>query len=57
MVDSTEALRITGFEVQLASQAAQDDEVVAANMDFIDQIAARGSRKFGGPGFHVPGAR
>jgi acyl carrier protein len=54
VVDSTGVLEIIGFLEQAFGVKVEDDEIVPANLDSIDRIAAYVGRKLGAPG---PGGR
>jgi acyl carrier protein len=54
VVDSTGVLEIIGFLEQGFGLKVEDDEIVPANLDSIDRIAAFAERKLGAPG---PGSR
>lgn len=56
VVDSTGVLEIIGFLEQAFGLTVEDDEIVPANLDSIDRIAAYVGAKLGAPGPRSPGA-
>jgi acyl carrier protein len=55
VVDSTGVLEIIGFLEQAFGLTVEDDEIVPANLDSIDRIAAYVERKLGAPASRAPG--
>ena len=56
VVDSTGVLEIIGFLEETFHLTVADDEIVPANLDSIERIAAYVERKLGSPGSGAPGA-